>query len=52
MVLSMTKMLEETIKQVRELPESDQDEAAEILLSVASRKREPVELDDTTRAAI
>jgi predicted transcriptional regulator len=48
----MTKLLEEAIKRVRELPEADQDEAAEILLSVASRKGEPVRLDDETRAAI
>ena len=48
----MTKMLEEAIKKVRELPESDQDEAAELLLSLASKKNEPVRLDDATRAAI
>jgi len=48
----MTKLLEEAIKKVRELPEADQDEAAEILLSVALKKGEPVELDDETRAAI
>jgi len=48
----MTKLLEEAIKKVRELPEADQDEAAEILLSVASKRGEPVHLDDETRAAI
>lgn len=48
----MTKMLEEAIKKVRELPEADQDEAAEMLLSVASKTAEPVLLDDETRAAI
>jgi predicted transcriptional regulator len=48
----MTKLLEEAIRKVRELPEADQDEAAEILLSVALRKGEPVRLDDETRAAI
>jgi hypothetical protein len=48
----MTKLLEEAIKKVRELPEADQDEAAEILLSVASKSGEPVRLDDETRAAI
>jgi predicted transcriptional regulator len=47
----MTKLLEDAIKKVRELPESDQDEAAELLFSVAS-KNEPVRLDDETRAAI
>ena len=48
----MTKLLEEAIKKVRELPEADQDEAAEMLLSVASKRTEPVRLDDETRAAI
>jgi predicted transcriptional regulator len=48
----MTKLLEEAIKKVRELPEADQDEAAEILLSVASKRGEPVRLDDETRAAV
>jgi predicted transcriptional regulator len=49
---SMTKMLEEAIKKVRELPEADQNEAAEMLLSVASKSDAPVRLDDETRAAI
>jgi len=49
---SMSKMLEEAIKKVRELPEADQDEAAEMLLSVASRSAQPVVLDDATRAAV
>ena len=48
----MTKLLEEAIKKVRELPEADQDEAAEIFLSVALKKGEPVRLDDETRAAV
>ena len=48
----MTKMLEEAIKKVRELPEAEQDEAAEILMSVASKRDEPVELDSETRDAI
>ena len=48
----MTKLLEEAIKKVRELSEADQDEAAEILLSVALKRGEPVSLDDETRAAI
>ncbi|MGD0025750.1 MAG: hypothetical protein ABSC37_14200 [Xanthobacteraceae bacterium] len=45
-------MLEEAIKKVRELPEADQDEAAEMLLSVASKNAAPVPLNDETRAAI
>lgn len=48
----MTKMLEEAIKKVRELPEADQDEAAEMLLSVAAKNAAPVPLNDETRAAI
>jgi predicted transcriptional regulator len=48
----MTKMLEEAIKKVRELPEADQDEAAEILLSVVFKSEAPVPLDDDTRAAV
>jgi hypothetical protein len=48
----MTRLLEEAIRKVRELPEADQDEAAEILLSVALKRGEPVRLDDETRAAI
>jgi hypothetical protein len=48
----MTKMLEEAINKVRELPEAEQDEAAEMLLSIASKRGEPVRLDDDTRAAV
>lgn len=48
----MTKKLEEAIKKVRDLPEADQDEAAEMLLSVASKNAAPVQLDEETRAAI
>jgi predicted transcriptional regulator len=48
----MTKMLEEAIKKIRELPAADQDEAAAMLLSVASKRGELVQLDDETRAAI
>ena len=48
----MSKLLEEAIKKVRELPEADQEEAAEILLSVAARRDQPTPLDEETRAAI
>lgn len=48
----MTKLLEEAIKKVRELPEADQNEAAEMLLTVASKVEEPVHLDEETRAAV
>ena len=48
----MSKLLEEAINKVRELPESEQDEAAEMLLSVASKKAGTIRLDDETRAAV
>jgi hypothetical protein len=48
----MTKLLEDAIKKVRELPESEQNEAAEMLLAVASRRGQPVRLDKETRSAI
>jgi hypothetical protein len=48
----MTKLLEQAIASVQSLPEAEQDEAAEVLLSLVSRFREPVRLDDQTRAAI
>jgi len=48
----MTKMLDEAIKRVRELPDNDQDAAAEILMSIAAKRGPPVELDDETRQAI
>jgi hypothetical protein len=48
----MTKLLEEAIKRVRQLPEAVQDEAAEILLSLASKRAEPVHLDQETRPAV
>ena len=51
-IVCMSKLLDEAIKKVRELPEADQEEAAELLLSVAARRDEPVPLDEETRAAI
>jgi predicted transcriptional regulator len=48
----MTKLLEDAIKIVRELPEDDQDEAAEMLMAIAARTGAPVALDDQTRRAI
>ncbi len=48
----MTKLFEEAIRKVQALPESDQDEAAEMLFSLAARRAEPVRLDEETRAAI
>jgi hypothetical protein len=48
----MTEMLEEAIQKIRKLPEVEQDEAAAMLLSVASKSDETIEIDAETRAAI
>ena len=48
----MTKLLEQAIETVRQLPEALQDEAAEILFSLVSKRAEPVQLDDETRIAV
>ena len=48
----MTKMLDEAIKKVRELPDSVQDDAAEMLFFVAAKQGEPIRLDEETRAAV
>jgi hypothetical protein len=48
----MTKRLEEALEMTPELSEADQDEAAEMLLSVAVRNTAPIRLDDETREAI
>jgi hypothetical protein len=48
----MTRLLEQVIAKVRQLSESEQDEAAEMLLSVLAKRDEPVRLDAETRAAI
>jgi hypothetical protein len=48
----MTKLFEEAIKKVRELPAGTQDEVAAMLLSVASTNEPLIVLEDETRAAI
>jgi len=48
----MMKILEDAIAKVRKLSEADQEEAAAMLLSVASKNADTVELDDATRAAV
>jgi len=45
----MTKKLDDAITRVRELPEDDQDMAADVLLAMLS---EPLPLDDEARTAI
>ena len=48
----MTKLLEEAIRKVRELPEPQQDEAAAFLLMLAATRGKSVRLDEDTRAAV
>jgi predicted transcriptional regulator len=48
----MTKLLDEAVRKVRQLPEAEQDAAAEMLLSVASRHQKRLRLPAATRAAI
>jgi hypothetical protein len=48
----VTKLLEQAIAAVRDLSDSEQDEASELLFSLASHNRGPVTLDDETRTAI
>lgn len=48
----MTKLLEEAIEKIREMPEAEQDLAAEALLNIAAKKWEPERLDPVTRTAI
>jgi predicted transcriptional regulator len=48
----MTELLEMAIAKLKELPEADQDMAAEVLISIMSKRDEPVQLDDETRAAV
>lgn len=48
----MTKLLEQAIARVRQLPAEDQDALASALLSIAGEATDVVHLDDETRAAI
>jgi predicted transcriptional regulator len=48
----MTKLLEQAIAKVRELPAEDQDAFAIALLSLAGEDTPLVRLDDETRAAV
>jgi predicted transcriptional regulator len=48
----MTKLLEQAIARVRELPAEDQDALATALLALAGESTEVVHLDDETRAAV
>ena len=48
----MTKLLEQAIARVRELPEEDQDALANALLSLTSESGPVIHVDDETRAAV
>ena len=48
----MTKMLEQAIAKVRQMPEADQDLAADFLFALAQKPSEPEKLDAEARAAI
>jgi predicted transcriptional regulator len=51
-ILQMTKLLEQAIAKVRELPEEDQDALAVTILALAEADESVAPLDDETRAAI
>ncbi len=48
----MTRLLEEAFEKARKLPAEDQDVAAEILLSLISKRIDIDALDEETREAI
>jgi predicted transcriptional regulator len=49
---AMTKLLEQAIERIRELPAKDQDALANALLSITGDETAVVQLDDETSAAI
>jgi predicted transcriptional regulator len=48
----MTKLLEQAIARVRELPEDDQDALANALLFLTGESGPVIHLDEVTRAAV
>jgi hypothetical protein len=48
----MTELLEQAIEIVKQLPESEQDLAADFLLTFVANRSPPEPLDQQTRAAI
>jgi predicted transcriptional regulator len=48
----MTKLLDQAVAKVRQLPDEDQDAFAIALLSMAEAERPMAELDEKTRAAV
>jgi predicted transcriptional regulator len=49
---AMTKLLDQAISNIRELPEADQDDVAELLFNLAARANGQIQLDDETRTAV
>jgi hypothetical protein len=48
----MIKLLDQAIATIRRLPEEEQDLAAEMLLIIADRHKEPYQLDEDERKAV
>ncbi len=48
----MTKLLEQAITKVRDLPDEDQEAVAAVMLSMAGADSPVVHLDDATRVAV
>ena len=48
----MTKLLEQAIAKVRELPEDEQDAIAAALLAMTGEETPTIRLDEVTRAAV
>ncbi len=48
----MVKLLEEVIERLRDLPEPEQEAAAQMLLAFVEDQSDPEELDEETLAAI
>lgn len=48
----MTKLLQDAIKKVKELPDNEQEAVAVVMLEMAAAETPLVHLDDETRAAV
>ena len=51
-ITAMTKLLEEAVAKVRDLPDGDQDALAVAMLSIAETEAPVMAMDEQTRAAI
>lgn len=50
--MPMTKLLDQATEKIRKLSDSERDEAAVLLLSVAVKRGQSVRLDEETREAV